>query len=110
MTRADIHSNFVRALEEERARREWTIPEMAEALGIAKESYKNIIYGKTNCIDIELACRLYDLTHHWMWQMCGYATSDFEVLDEYSKLTRADQELMHGILKLIIERNNNDNR
>lgn len=102
MTKLDIHSNFISYMERVRNERGYSIAKMSDALGIPQATYKNIIYGNTHCIDITIACKLYDLTHDWMYQMCGYATSDFDVLDKYNTLTDKEKSFMVAILNAVV--------
>lgn len=101
MTREDIHQCFVLFMERSRSEHDMTITEMAAYLGISTERYKNIIYGKTECIDIYLACRIHDLTGAWMWEMCGYATTDSEVINQYVHLNHTNRKVIRDIARVL---------
>ena len=101
MTREEIHSNFISFMEHERQARGLTAAEMAELLGLSVSTYKNLVYHRTDTIDIEIACKLFELTHSWMWYMCGYDSSGFEVLDQYTKLPTSKQEFMQAMVKMV---------
>lgn len=101
LTRNEIHDNFIAFMERERFKRDLSTTEMAKLLGIAESTYRNIIYHRTETIDIALACKMFDLTHNWMWQMCGYESSGFEVLDKYTKLPQEKQQFMREMVCLV---------
>ena len=101
VTRNQIHNNFIAFMEQARYERSLTTSEMAKLLEVSESTYRNIIYRKTDTIDIALACKLFDLTHKWMWAMCGYETSGFEVLDLYTELSEERQDLMRKMVLLV---------
>lgn len=94
-------------MEKTRAEHGYSIVKMAEVVGIPAETYKNIIYGKSNCIDIEIACRMYEHTHDWWFRMCGYRSSDFEILDKYLELDESGKRLLVSILDAALKQQNN---
>jgi len=104
MTKYEIHKNFIHCMEQTRMSLGYTTADMANALHLTDSTYKNIIYEKSNMIDIDIACRLFDLNKMWMWQMTGYKTSGTDVLDVYSQLTADEKEFIYAIARLIIER------
>lgn len=101
MTRHEIHQNFIDFMERERTERGWTIDRMAEALQLPPSTYRNIIYQHSGTIDIELACRLFDLTGKWMYQMTGYSSTAVPVVNLYTALTPENQKIIKEIYEVI---------
>lgn len=95
-------------MERTRTERGYSIKRMSEILGIPESTYKNLIYGKSQCIDIEIACRLYEHTHDWWYRMCGYRSADFEILDKCLALDESGKALLVHILDEALKKQNTD--
>lgn len=98
MTRSEIHQNFVLFVERMRVDQRLSIREMSQRLGMTESSYKNMIYRKTDTIDIEVACRLYDITHKFMWEMCGYDSADNDFISKYAVLPEYQRRVLHQVI------------
>jgi len=109
MTKIRIHENFIAFMERTRGAKDWSISEMARYLGMSESTYKNILYGKSSVIDISIACRLYEITGRWMWEMCGYYTTDNEFLDLFCGLSEKNRRIMMSIAKTLMEEQIRDN-
>lgn len=98
MTRHEMVNNFGSSIELERAKLGYSQKKMAEALDMSLSSYKRIINGETNNINIFTVFHMYRLTKKLGFELCGNTNPQLNV---YNSLTRLSDTQLRFITAVI---------
>lgn len=98
LTRLDLTNNFVTFLEVERCHMRLTQKQMAKKLGMCVSSYKKLILGNTQKIDLYIAYLLYRINEEAVLRLLGYPDGIGEIVSELRTLSDAQ---LQAFLKMI---------
>jgi len=94
MTRMDLTNNFVTNLETERYRLELTQAQMAQKLGMGISTYKKLVLGGTQRIDLYTAYLLHRITGDTLLKLVGYPEGIGEIVSELRTLSAAQLRVL----------------
>lgn len=103
MTRHEMINNFGSSIEQERAKLGYSQKKMAEALDMSLSSYKRIINGETNKINIFTVFHLYGLTKKLGFELCGNTSPQLMVYNSLTKLSDAQLRFITAVINFEAE-------
>ena len=99
MTREQLAENFGENLERERLILGYSQQEMAKALDMSLSSYKRLINGETNKVDLYTGYRAWQLTGKPCDELCGTSTSLSKTFDSIRHLSDAQMRFIDAVIE-----------
>lgn len=99
------HEHYIRQLEYEQFHRCLSNKQMADLLGLPLSSYKNLIYGRTNTIELDLILDVYEVNGKMMYEMTGVRPPKELLMSQlYKELDKESQRLVDDFIILLIQK------
>lgn len=100
MTRFDLAEKFAINLEKERLRIGFTQAEMAQKLDLSLSTYKFIVSGRTQKIDVYTLVKLYELTGKFACEFLGIEDRKTTIVSKLNELSSQQLMFVHSVVEL----------